>query len=754
MYSVKDSKSLHTQNNDLLNFRKIIGQLSTAPYFENECFRPFNAYIAAENSYYAQKADKAGGKREKEKWNSYIIPQRKGFSPAKWYLAYLAHRGLLSDFEIACYKTGEDRLRYLIDKGVDMDIPAFKLKIKMTTGDEKRSLTKIYKQAKRNFLFKDPGGTAMGYCIKNDNAILRYKRGEVWIQFTASADLLMKWVFADMKFSKGKEIQEKICAALDTQYDALANNNYDNAPLGLPPSLFNSTLSQGIQYDMQKATNKINVRLEKVKAFLALNHARRAPWKFAAKRKMDYIFEYIHLAYTYSAVAENKTIDQRRHDALNDTEYLQAMHYIRFYGRYCNMLEFRDFFFTEKRTYFSSLHGCIDQSQTLEELFNAVAQKLINFYEKKILIKLSDGNLDRFAQVFKLRQPPQPGSAEKHAPLFAVNQVVEHSFIDIAKMAEGSEYYTAWEKTIKDKDRTTDFSLIRHWLANENKFDTNTDYIMKIIMPAVMAKLPKKDNGALRGGTSLFNSLMKNKTDELVLWEVAKYYWQKTYGKAYQTNWHQQLKRGENIKDRPYKKNLFFYQVFSWELLVDLGKDIQVKIKPKKFDDEFQYYENVEMRNYIEQYRPKKNEDGYWHYEELNKNIKDNIAKYLDDAYLMLVVEKQVVRSNYDKLTDILHGWFKDGKAKGYYMEFGTARKNVADDASENTIVTLVYRAINPSGSTYNVKDLVLCRNAIMHQQVQPDKNKYIAIRTDLITYCAANKLLELYKRPVKAQTQ
>ncbi len=441
MYSVKDSKSLHTLNNSLLNFRKIIGQLSTMPYFENDCFRPFNAYIANLNRDYTQKAAKAHSRQEQEKWNSYVIPQRKGFSPAKWYLACLAHKGLLAGFEIACYKTAEDRLSYLESHGIDVDIPAFKLKIKMATGDEKRRLTKIYKEAKRNFLFKAPGGTAMDYCIKNDNAILRYKVGEDWVQFTTSADLLMKWVFADMEFGKGKEIQRNICHALENQYNALAGGNYRQATLGLPPSLGSQPQQDGIRYDVKKAENKIHARLQKLDAFLELNKASRAPWKFAAKRKMDYIFDYVHLAYTYGAVAQNKTTGQRRHDALNDTEYLQAMHYIRFYGRYYHMQEFRDFFFNEKATYFSSLHDCINRSQTLEELFNAVAKKLIHFYEKEVFAKLNDGNLDRFAQVFKLRHPPQPGAAERHAPLFAVNQVVEHNFIDIVQMARDSNVH-------------------------------------------------------------------------------------------------------------------------------------------------------------------------------------------------------------------------------------------------------------------------------------------------------------------------
>ncbi len=279
-------------------------------------------------------------------------------------------------------------------------------------------------------------------------------------------------------------------------------------------------------------------------------------------------------------------------------------------------------------------------------------------------------------------------------------------------------------------------------------------------MPAVMNDLPKTDKGTLKGSISLFNTLMKNKTDELMLWEVAKYYWQETYRKPYELNWNQHLRKGENIKDRPYKKNMFFYQVFSRELLVDLGKDkdgkdIQVKIKPKKFDDEFQYYENAEIVKYINEYAPPKSErDEHWHYEELNKHIKDNIAKYLDDAYLMLVVEKQVVHNDYDKLTEALHGKFKNNEAEGYFMKFGTSDERVADEAYENTIASLLYKAINPGQKSYNMQDLVSCRNAVMHQQVQPDKKKYSSIRKDLIKYCAANCLLELHKRQVSTQSK
>ncbi len=741
-YSTRDKKSLQTQNADLLKFRQIIGILSTMPEFKNNCFTPFNKFIKEWNNEYGLKSEKLHYKNDEEKWNNYCIPLRKNFNPTKWYLDYLNNKGYLNDFTIACYKSPEERLKFLEDNHITKGISDLKIEMKRATGDKKRELTRIYKESKKNFLFKAPSAVNDNYCIKNENAIIRYSfkddrcNANVTVQANLSCDLLMKWAFADIMLGKGEDIKRDIKSFISSQYYALKYGKYNTKGVILPPSIAKAVDNPELNYSVDKARQLLNERVKQLNAFQKFNKAKKAPWKFGAKKKMDIIFEYAHLAYTRKALAENKDIDLRRHEALSDGEYLDAMELIRFYGKNYDSPEFKKMFFDDKKIYFHGITGCLAKSKALEELYNAVFLEFLNFY-KETVKNLSEQNLAEFINLFKPRVLSNKANVTKHASLFATNQVVLHELINLQELMKDREDYKKWKEGVKDPKRTTDFSLIRYCLSKRNGFDTNSDFMMKGIMPVLLKKnlLPKNERGTMQGTTSFFNTLMKNKTDELMMWEIAKKYWENTYGVEFVISRQNELVKGFDMQKTPYKENLFFHKLFKKELILPLGgkngeDKIEIKISPKKFDDEFQYYETQQLYTYIKNYQPVKRSDNCWHFEDLNKTMKDSIAKYLDDVFLLMTVEKKVVLENYEELTKILQTDSDSVEWEGFQFVFGNARKN-ADNAI-NKLGQMVLDKIKRPVDNFTLSDLIIFRNNILHQQIDPKREIYLSIKKAL----------------------
>ncbi|MBX2907971.1 MAG: hypothetical protein KF744_18135 [Taibaiella sp.] len=758
-YSIRDKKSLQSVNADMLKFRKIIGQLSTMPEFSNECFGPVNKYLHDHNNRYGEQAsDKDAEKKHRDEAGAFCIPLRKSFNPAYWYIDYLKSKGYLDAFSIARYKTEEDRLAYLDENNVTGDMLELKLWAKQATGDEKKHLRSVYNNAKRNFYFKPANDANTNYCIKNSNCLFRLERqdGIPPIQFALSEDMLMKWVFADIFGSKGKEIANRLKGRLLGRYHALLNGNYNSIPLNeLPPSVASAVEQPMLKFSLKKAEAVINTRKQQLLAFCELNRSKKAPWKFAAKRKIDIIFDFVHLAYTFNAVNPDKPVDdrneinKRRHAALNDFEYLDALEYIRHYGRYYGQQEFRRFFFEEKREYSNSLRASIEQSTSLEELFNNVVSELNRLYDsifKKLQKDVSGKQLEKFIRIFKPAMPSKLADREQNAKLFATNQVVTHDFISIKDLLNGTKEYEEWHNNLKQKNKRTsddasaDFSLMRFILTKESPFDTNTDFLMKIILPEVMHALPKNDSGTIKGNSTLFAVLMKNKIDELMLWEVAKSYWKSATGNDFTSARTPLLRLGsDKVKATPYKKRLFFYTLFDKELPVKLSKPgaedtITVMIRAKKFDDELQYYESEELYAYIKAFNPLKlkGEDGRWHFESLNKEMKNVLARYLDDAYLLLTIEKKAVQENFDLLAARLEEKATSSKWDGYYYPFGRIDKSNDDD---NLIAEKIYQLVNPSGEGYSVDDLITYRNKVFHQQIHPSESIYQKVKKNLVVY-------------------
>jgi len=755
-YSVKDSKSLHAINNDNFKFRQLTGLLGTMPVLKNDCFRPFYELIKENNNYHAEKLERERDKLKKEIIQSNIIPLRKNQNYTSWYIGYLKERGLLNGFTIAFYKQIEDRGRFL-ESHIKGTIEVFKEKMKKATGEEKRKLTAIYKEAKKNFIFKEASATDDNFCTKRENAILRYAyKGndgkETSIQVNLSPVLLMKWVFADIYLDKGEEVKRTLIKFISANYKILSSGRTVDSLEGLPASkIFPSSLlhateeQPSLTISTAKAKEVLQNKIYNLQKFIDENNSKRAPWKFAAKRKIDIIFDIVHLKYLGQSYDLNKNEATMRHEALNDTEYLNALELIRFYGKEYQSEQFKTLFKKDKQVYFNSIIKYFDCNEctSLEKLFQAVSNDYID-YLKLVEFKINPESINKFIKVFKLNKPSLKCAVEEHAKRFAANQSLPHELVNIQSLTAGNLDCDKWKKENAGKDtkRMTDFSLMRFLLSKDHPF-TNTDYMMQCIMPVLLKKrkLPLNQEGKIQGNTSLFNSLMSSKTEELVLWNIANYYWKKANGKENSINKNIILPRNQSDHIQPAYRNTSIYsKLYKEPIEIKLQRSendavYPISIKPTKFDDEFQHYKQETLIDYIElcmtdQEKMKKP----WQFEDLNKKIQDRLVKYLDDVYLLLTIEKYIVQKNISELKTKF-AVKENGKLPEIHFVFGRIA-TAGQDNIDNIICNLIYKELSSlSMPAFTHKDLILYRNKTMHQQLLDDKT-HKEIRKTLVDYC------------------
>ncbi len=742
--ALKESKSVLILNADLYKYRQIIGILSTMPEMKTERLKPFYDFIREKNKSYFKKAESVRKKEEKEKNQSFIIPTRKTGNYTYWYMKYLNDNKLLNGFRIAYYKTPEERTDYLkVNKITSPE--ELKLKMKQATGEEKKRLTEIFKETQRNFIFKEPTIENDNFCVKKLNVFFQYdfdyNGKNVTVQMTISPDFLMKWVFVHLIKGNDKEVKESLNKYVEVYYKRCLDAKFKEPLFGIeakkvfPGSLTNTVENEEI-IESDKIVKRIKTRYDELNKFNEENKSRIAPWRFGSKRKIDIIMDYVHLIYLDRAYDEKKTVDKIRHESLNDTEYLDAFEMLRYFGRYSKTPEFGKIFFEDKKIYFSPISKAIKQLDSLEGIYNFAIERYMN-YLKDVIGKVTESNNEKYSKVFKITGKSLSSKVKHHSEMFAVNHCVPHELIKLDEV----KGYLKWKNDTKEKQWISDFSFIRQVLEERGGF-SNTDYLMKEIMPIILKKkkIPEKENGKIKGNQQMYNALARNKTNELMLWEIGKHYWKKATRNDFARSFRKlELNSRDEIKSA-YRKTNPFYTIFQEELEIKLQKNQQsplhiIKIKPKKFDDEYQYYESEHIIDYIENYAPPKSEDGFWHFEEINKNIKDELTKYLDDVYLLMTAEKYVIKNNFEEYAALLK--LIDSELPEYHIAFDG--KNVVD--KEKALNKVIYKSLKHNNS-FNEEDLNIYRNKVMHQQLQTDKGKYREIRKSLIEYCIKNKLL------------
>lgn len=767
--SLKDSKSLQILNTDIFKFRKLIGILSTMPVMNNDCFKPFYHLIQQNNDEYGEKIDAAFSKTDKEKLQSHIIPLRKNQNYTPWLIDYLKDKGLLTDFKIAFFKQPEDREAFLELNNISKDenIVALKEKMKHAKSEEKRKLTQIYKELKKNFLFKDSTVEDDNYCTKRGNAMLLYVNSKTEnenadIHITLSPSFLSKWVFAEMALHKGEEVKKKLIKFVKAYYAALLSGNTPAEIEGVaaakiyPPSLVLKT-KQLISVD--KANRILSIKQTELQKFVDENNSKRAPWRFASKKKIDVILDYVHLKYTkealvkYKALPKEEAAAKRRHEALNDFEYLAAFELIRFYGKEYAGEEFKKMFKEDKAVYFKSISRYFENNScvSLEELFKKVSQDYLAFFAK---YTVKEDTLELFSDLFKVKKTSLESNIIPTAKLFAVNQSIPHELISLVDLSKDTDALKDWReknKTQKDaENRLSDFSLIRFELSKEKPY-TNADYLMQVVMPVLLKHkmLPLNNEGHIKGNTVLFNSLMKIKTDELILWSIAKYYWAKANGgKENPQNRNIVLQRNTGDEIAPAFGNANIYNKLYKEkkgIIIQLKghtDNYSLSIKPTKFDDEFQHQKEQNIISFIENcMNGEERKKQPFDFENLNKIIQNDLAGYLDDVYLLLIIEKFIVQNN---MPEIIKNFqvMQENKLPDVYLQFGTTKANEKEKA--NFLSKLVYKKLQEIADPlpFSIEELIDFRNKSMHQEIQNELLRK-TIRKILVKYSIKENLLE-----------
>ena len=585
---------------------------------------------------------------QKESLLNKIIPVRKKQIFTQVLLQYLLDNDLLKDhnFKIAVKKTPSDRLKYyeVHDEISEKEsLTHLKERIKAEIDSQKRlRLNEHLKELKRNFVFKSPDELAqllkerveidekgeeitkepMGYrfSIKKNNGLMQFQYGEkATINVVLAPDLLMKWVFLHLE--KKQNVVDKIEHYITERYNkikylgvkeivAYYKEKYPDISINrILPKSFQQAAGKRIEKNTkERATEYLATKIAKLERFRALNDREPKPWKFASKRKIDLILHYMQArlledVYINGIHRDEKDVDFIRHRALNMNTYNIAREYFRFFGRYqrntihhleeyvepSSIIKIKD----EHALIFGYIKNEIDRSSSLEELFNATIASYIQLLGKqKHRIPTMDDAV--MVKLFKI----QEASNEAH-----INELLQKMYIKTIQISGEmisikQEMKADWEgflaekrqkdgKSAKSYDHYSEFSFIRSWLSAKDSPATNIDFILQHILP-LMPKDGKKD----RKIAKVFNLLLKKKTEELVLWNIAKDYWLKANGQAYQSD---QLKTNRNSPD--FQEFCSFNKVYQQDL--DYGFTIDVSFwtekNKKKFDVAYKSLKNGQI---------------------------------------------------------------------------------------------------------------------------------------------------------------
>lgn len=662
------------------------------------------------------KKDITNIKREIKEFKKKFISRRTHTNITHWLLRYLQDRELLRidpkssrTVEIAYYKTNEDYNNEINSLFDGKTLMVYKQETKHELDPlKKKQRNENIRAFKRNFLFKPIEKGYYRFCVKKNNALFRITTNInnqlVTVQTIISPKILAKWVFIDlMNNQEGNKVLKNIIEYIE-QYGTILSKHAVKDITAKQASVGNVTFKKAFPYSLRenfertiayeknktKITDKeiekhINFKKQAIDNFIAENEAQSAPWKYASRKKINWIFNYIHFTYLVDAYSQGKSDDDIRHECLREDTYLEAaFKYIRFYRAYRTTDEFREFF---KIPYFNHIRPRFGNSERLEQLFKDCLKGKGGYWDRLDTIQITDENRAMYARIFKLHKYAETENIEKEIkPLLLRNMSLPPDCIAL------KNYTLNVQQNHRSKyDNTTDFSVIRHILEQKDTIHqiTNIDFIIQNIYPKILQdeqlknQLPKNKNG--NTNRAIISNFMKMKTDELLLWHIAKYYWKSATRQPYLID----RNIAKPVKNLAYKNNIF-NTLFEKELIIPIfafykkekrikqvryqNKPCYLKISAKKFDDELQYFESSYLKDYIEWYyqvdkqrelqkkqeyhtnkdkdKKKKEPPSISHeiadqvvlyYTFVNQRIKSTLVRHLDDIYLILQNEKELL---------------------------------------------------------------------------------------------------------------
>lgn len=683
------------------------------------------------------------------------------------------------------YELNGDDLRD--DEGNNISLNALKDKIKAADTKEIRiRLLNHFKELKRNFVFVSAsemynwneidyfetetyedsdtetknlslsGSKPVDYrfTVKEKNALFHYtntKTGDT-INLHFSPQLLIKWVFAHLHGSgkKKNEGLEKIKSVVDDYMEKVSSGKTSSEIVAdfsknlnlhylQPSKVFSSSILKNQQDEpvnsSEQITNNLVLRLNRLKNFVDENNRTARPFKFKAKEKIDLIFEYLNFRLLFDVYqmgkARNQNISETdfiRHNSFSVDNYNIAREYFRYYGRYADLsiLEIDQKAYkkvgmlkSQYKLIFSYIKHAEQSSRSLEQLFSIIMNEYITRLTE---FKKQVPNDSNKMKILKMDAVSVTGHVNDliKGKFYLHNLCLHPDIINLKTMFPGEwrDFALKFE-TCKNKF-FSEYAFIRNELQNLDNVKTNIDFFYKEIY---------KDTFDKKLPTAVARNLQKMKTEELILWNVAKFYWKKASGAEYISNWDGDMESPVFQEfcsfNKAYTKDLQYPITIDqnfwnsergrnrkrFDVLLNQHKNLSsetltftIQVPARRYDNRFLAVEKKLIEEYClwNCYHEGKITLEDNHFDKIMHLIYAQLRKSLEIISNLLAAEKLLI----DKERDFI-------------------RKKLAEKYNENTELTSFFLSFNEiSGLFVNLgiqsqQILENVRNAAMHYQLQ-----------------------------------
>jgi len=582
------------------------------------------------------------------------------------------------------------------------------------------------------------------FANKEKNALLQYSytptgHQPVTINVVVSPQLLMKWVFVHLsrgdneglteiekfinmyinKLVQIKNIDSKglvmnylkfkkvdFGKELTSEFISEYNKKGHNLNKIFPRSIMQSAGIRVREIDINKTLNN---RIELLEKFENNNRLHPKPWVYESKKKIDVILEYLHfklLEDVYvNKINEKENEDAEtflRHTYFSINSYDIVRQYFRYFGRYENRtydelkIYGTDKFLkthlieTVKKKYadvFAYIENHIAKNYSLETLFEAVIITYIKDL-KGIVLNRRIYTDETLYKVLKIDTGSIATDVDINLSTHYLKSIALSEEIISVKQSCNEQLKSIIDDIAGNgkKQFYTDYTFMRAWLLSKDQVTTNTDFILKHIIDENI-RFEKNEKNKLIPN-SVFKKLLKFKTEELILWQIARTYWYKANGKEYVLDDYMKNSNSSNYQvfttfNKVYKQDLDYVVKIETSFWDDsnkakfkkvleknpdiTGKTVEIKLKvpAKRYDNQFLGVESGLIIEYC-----------------LWNHCKNNVI-VLPSEYTYLNGNKQEKQLNlqvYDQLIKMIH--IELNKSLGYIGSLLVSEKKLIDNST------------------------------------------------------------------------
>lgn len=259
----------------------------------------------------------------------------------------------------------------------------------------------------------------------------------------------------------------------------------------------------------------------------------------------------------------------------------------------------------------------IDKSKSLEELFNSVITRFINILKE---LQSNYSAITNINKILKIDDAIIISEVNRDLKTnFLDHLALGHNVISIKSLLnnEWNDFENNRASKLKKGNNFSDFSFIRKTLeATDNgNLKTNIDYIFQIILP--QTDEVKNNNNKIK--PSVFNKLLKMKTEELILWNIAKSYRSNTniaktkdtettfqqyttFNKAYKMDLEYTITIDKDtfwLKKYPYNQSRFKTVITKNPEILNKTLEVKIKVPAKRYDNKFLKVESELIKEYL-----------------------------------------------------------------------------------------------------------------------------------------------------------